>query len=114
MAEPLQCSFCGKSKDDVQKLVAGPGVYICDECIGLAEGIIAQEMVSEALPSIEGKTIQELLDSMVRLDTSRRQVDRVVDQHVKELRKRRVTWTRIGEAFGISRQSAWERFSGEE
>lgn len=114
MAELLQCSFCGKNKDDVQKLVAGPGVYICDGCIGLAEGIIAQEMVSEALPSIEGKTTEDLLDSMVRLDTSRRQVDRVVDQHVQELRKRGVTWTRIGEAFGISRQSAWERFSNEE
>jgi hypothetical protein len=110
----LQCSFCGKNKDDVRKLVAGPGVYICDECIGLAEGIIAEEMVSEALPDIEGKTTEELLDSMVRLDTSRRQVDRVVDQHVQELRKRGVTWTRIGEAFGISRQSAWERFSNED
>jgi ATP-dependent protease Clp ATPase subunit len=114
MAELLRCSFCGKSKDDVRKLVAGPGVYICDGCIGLAEGIAAEEMVTEVLPSIEGKATDELLDSMVRLDTSRRQVDRVVDQHVKELRKRGVTWTRIGEAFGISRQSAWERFSGEE
>ncbi|MBM7785234.1 ATP-dependent Clp protease ATP-binding subunit ClpX [Tenggerimyces flavus] len=110
----LQCSFCGKHQDQVQKLVAGPGVFICGECIVLAEGIIAEELGSEPLPSIDDKTDEELLDSMVRLDTSRRQVDRVVDQHVKTLRGRGVTWTRIGEAFGISRQSAWERFSGEE
>ncbi|MEK7205263.1 MAG: ClpX C4-type zinc finger protein, partial [candidate division NC10 bacterium] len=31
----LQCSFCGKSQDDVRKLIAGPTVYICDECIEL-------------------------------------------------------------------------------
>lgn len=110
----LQCSFCGKNQDQVLKLVAGPGVFICNECIGLAEGIVAQEMVEEPLPSIDDKTDEELLDSMVRLDKSRRQVERVVEQHVKVLRERGVTWTRIGAAFGISRQSAWERFSGEE
>ncbi len=36
----LVCSFCGKSKDQVQKLIAGPGAYICDGCIGLAGGVI--------------------------------------------------------------------------
>ncbi|EUJ45055.1 ATP-dependent protease ATP-binding subunit ClpX [Listeria fleischmannii] len=44
----LKCSFCGKSQDQVRKLVAGPGVYICDECIELCNEIIEEELnVSE-------------------------------------------------------------------
>ena len=38
----LKCSFCGKSQDQVKKLVAGPGVYICDECIELCNEIIEE------------------------------------------------------------------------
>jgi ATP-dependent Clp protease ATP-binding subunit ClpX len=40
----LYCSFCGKSQDDVRKLVAGPGVYICDECIELCNDILIEEI----------------------------------------------------------------------
>ena len=36
----LKCSFCGKSQDQVRKLIAGPGVYICDECIDLCNEIL--------------------------------------------------------------------------
>src|SRR5713101_4642045 len=39
----LVCSFCGKSQDEVRKLIAGPSVYICDECIDLCNDIIAEE-----------------------------------------------------------------------
>src|SRR2546422_2786127 len=39
----LVCSFCGKSQDEVRKLVAGPSVYVCDECIDLCNDIIAEE-----------------------------------------------------------------------
>jgi len=39
----LRCSFCGKSEDKVQKLVAGPHVYICDECVGVAARIMQAE-----------------------------------------------------------------------
>ncbi len=39
----LRCSFCGKSRDKVKKLVAGPGVYICDQCIALCNQVIAEE-----------------------------------------------------------------------
>jgi len=43
----LVCSFCGKSQDEVRKLIAGPTVYICDECIDLCNDIIAEETDSE-------------------------------------------------------------------
>src|SRR5262245_25060865 len=44
----LHCSFCGKSQDDVRKLIAGPKVYICDECVDLCNGILGRE--SDAVP----------------------------------------------------------------
>ena len=43
----LKCSFCGKSQEQVRKLIAGPGVYICDECIRLCTDIIDEETVKE-------------------------------------------------------------------
>ncbi|PYN05217.1 MAG: ATP-dependent Clp protease ATP-binding subunit ClpX, partial [Candidatus Rokuibacteriota bacterium] len=43
----LRCSFCGKSQNDVRKLIAGPTVYICDECIELCNDIIAEEWEEE-------------------------------------------------------------------
>jgi len=42
--ELLKCSFCGKSQKQVKKLIAGPGVYICDECIDLCNEIIEEEV----------------------------------------------------------------------
>ena len=42
--ELLKCSFCGKSQKQVKKLIAGPGVYICDECIELCNEIIEEEV----------------------------------------------------------------------
>ncbi|MFT4189770.1 MAG: ATP-dependent Clp protease ATP-binding subunit ClpX [Aeromicrobium sp.] len=47
-ADLLKCSFCGKSQKQVKKLIAGPGVYICDECIDLCNEIIEEEMVENS------------------------------------------------------------------
>ena len=49
-ADLLKCSFCGKSQKQVKKLIAGPGVYICDECIDLCNEIIEEEF--SAAPEI--------------------------------------------------------------
>ena len=40
----LKCSFCGKTQDQVKKLIAGPGVYICDECVDLCNEILDEEL----------------------------------------------------------------------
>ncbi len=45
--QQLKCSFCGKGQDEVKKLIAGPTVYICDECVELCNEIIAEEMYAE-------------------------------------------------------------------
>jgi len=44
---PYRCSFCGKSQEQVRKLIAGQGVYICDECINLCQEIIEEEMLDQ-------------------------------------------------------------------
>jgi hypothetical protein len=47
VADPVRCSFCGKSEKDVRKLIAGPAVYICDECIDACNDILAEEARAE-------------------------------------------------------------------
>ncbi|MGM0419684.1 MAG: ATP-dependent Clp protease ATP-binding subunit ClpX [Bacillota bacterium] len=65
----LKCSFCGKSQEQVKKLVAGPGVYICDECIDLCNDIIEEELGQEQSFTFETvpkpKEIKEILDEYV-------------------------------------------------
>ncbi|MBW2303478.1 MAG: ATP-dependent Clp protease ATP-binding subunit ClpX [Deltaproteobacteria bacterium] len=66
----LLCSFCGKSQDEVKKLIAGPSVYICDECIQLCNEIIAEEYGEEPQGEFDGqlikpKEIKEILDQYV-------------------------------------------------
>ena len=52
---PVCCSFCGKSQDEVYRLLAGPGVYICNECIALCEGILHEGDAAVALKSASAK-----------------------------------------------------------
>jgi len=106
------CSFCGTADDRVDRLIAGPGVYICNSCVGLCNQLLARESVA-AFDVLEDKDEDSLLVSMARLDASRAQVAAAVDAHARTLRARGVTWTRLGQALGISRQSAWQRFSAE-
>ena len=51
---PYRCSFCGKSQEQVRKLIAGQGVYICDECINLCQEIIEEEMLETPRASKAG------------------------------------------------------------
>ena len=60
---PYRCSFCGKSQEQVRKLIAGQGVYICDECINLCQEIIEEEMLEAPRP----KTSQAPLPSPRRI-----------------------------------------------
>ena len=112
----LSCSFCGKSQGEVAKLIAGPGVYICDECVSLCNEIVAQESSapSSFVGTLSEKSDEELLALMVSFHESHAGIDRSTQLIVSELRDRGVSWTGIGEALGMTRQSAWERFSGEE
>ena len=66
----LHCSFCGKTQDQVKKLIAGPNVYICDECIDLCSDIIEEEYdvlanKDENFNVPKPKEIKETLDEYV-------------------------------------------------
>ncbi|RLC25164.1 MAG: ATP-dependent Clp protease ATP-binding subunit ClpX, partial [Deltaproteobacteria bacterium] len=68
--DDLLCSFCGKSQDEVKKLIAGPSVYICDECIQLCNEIIGEELSRETKEKRAGQLlkpveIKEILDQYV-------------------------------------------------
>ena len=115
----VNCSFCQKSKEQVAKLIAGPGVFICDECVGLCVEILATEKSkptdAPAVPSWEDRASDDdLLATLPKVAALSAQVDQRLAHSVAHARSRGITWTRIGAALGMTRQSAWERFSGEE
>jgi hypothetical protein len=111
------CSFCLKAAADVQKLVAGPGVFICDKCVELSAMVIANtpETTPDTLTAWEQQTSDEdLLALLPKVASAQAQAERQLTTWVGKARGRGITWTRIGAALGMTRQSAWERFSGEE
>jgi hypothetical protein len=112
----IWCSFCGKSNTAVDKLVAGPGVQICNECVDLAQAIIEEyrdKPNALRMPIWEEWSDQQMLDHIPRMAVVADQVETDLRLWVRELRHRGVTWSKIGVALGITRQSAWERFAGE-
>jgi len=116
----LRCSFCAKPSSEVEKIVAGPGVYICNECVGLCNDVLGSEQ-ADPLESAtrlsareEGMADEQILDQLPRIAAVGAQSEASLRRLITILRERRVTWARIGTALGITRQSAWERFAGEE
>jgi ATP-dependent Clp protease ATP-binding subunit ClpX len=111
------CSFCAKPEEQVRQMVAGPGVYICDECVTLCGEIFAAgETTGDAasIPYWEAMTDEQLLAQLPRIASVATQVEDNLRVWVARVRDRGVSWARIGAALGMARQSAWERFSGEE
>ncbi len=89
--EQLLCSFCGKSQRQVRKLIAGPGVYICDECIDLCNEIIDEEL--KAPTSLERRSLQAPLeiygalnDYVIGQEEAKRTLAVAVYNHYKRVR----------------------------
>ncbi|CAM4295934.1 ATP-dependent Clp protease ATP-binding subunit ClpX [Nocardiopsis rhodophaea] len=87
----LKCSFCGKSQKQVKKLIAGPGVYICDECIDLCNEIIEEELADateltwDSLP--KPREIYEFLDSyVIGQEQAKKALSVAVYNHYKRVR----------------------------
>jgi ClpX C4-type zinc finger len=136
--QTLYCSFCAKSQHHVEKLIAGPSVFICNECVALCNDIIDAEdgkarsddlspgadtheatgTELKQLPSPEPPTIGDIESmSTERLLQWLKFQEKLLEQSrsglqdaVDTLRQRDVSWAAIGEALGVSRQAAWERF----
>ena len=86
----LKCSFCGKSQKQVKKLIAGPGVYICDECIDLCNEIIEEELSDSADAPFEElpkpREIYEFLDNyVIGQDVAKKALSVAVYNHYKRV-----------------------------
>ena len=108
----LYCSFCFKSQRQVRTLISGPaGIFVCDECVELCNEVIAGRPVNAAKPSIEAVPTERLLERLSAIEETLQGKGNQLQQVVEILRSRDVSWAVVGAALGISRQSAWERFS---
>jgi ClpX C4-type zinc finger len=107
----LYCSFCFKSQHEVRTLIAGPAIFICDECVDLCNKIIAGQMPTSKPPSAEELPTERLLEQLGPIEQTVQGKGSQLQGVVDLLRSREVSWAQIGAALGISRQSAWERFT---
>ena len=106
----LFCSFCRRDSNTVAKLIAGPGIFICDTCVGRCNRILAGDLRVD-FPGWHALSDEALLHTLQPSHSAVEDVRTQLQQHVDELRKRDVSWERIGAALGMSRQAAWERFA---
>ncbi len=108
----LSCSFCGKSQREVRKLIAGPTVYICDECIKLCNDIIAEENEKEdgkprsACP--RRREIKTFLDDyVVGQDHAKRVLSVAVYNHYKRIYQRKPSSRARGRASRARAPKTW-------
>lgn len=103
----------GKSQTEVKKLVAGPGVFICDECVGLCLPIVSRKSdepgtATSLLP--EYAPTDKLLKTLAGYNGAFESVGNAMQDIADILREREISWAAIGEALAVSRQAAWKRF----
>ena len=106
--EVLRCSFCGKSQNEVRKLIAGPTVYICNECIDICNEIISddeqQETVGSRPPLPKPPEIKAFLDEyVIGQEETKKRLAVAVYQHYK-----RIEMSRRGNANGVEIQKGPE------
>ena len=108
-----RCSFCGKAQTEVKTLVAGPGVFICDECVQLCQAIVDKKPATQEVPGSllpDNAPTEMLLKTLAGYNGAFERVDTGMQDIVDILREREVSWATIGQALAVSRQAAWKRF----
>jgi ATP-dependent Clp protease ATP-binding subunit ClpX len=112
-AKTLYCSFCFNSQHEVKMLISGPaGVFICSECVELCNECLAGNFPDRSkFPSPNSLPTDRLLGHLRAIEETVQGKGSQLQTVVAILRSRRVSWAQIGAALGISRQSAWERFT---
>ncbi|AFR48616.1 MULTISPECIES: ATP-dependent Clp protease ATP-binding subunit ClpX [Gordonia] len=106
----LKCSFCGKSQKQVKKLIAGPGVYICDECIDLCNEIIEEELAENGdvkLDELPKPTeIRDFLEKyVIGQDTAKRTLAVAVYNHYKRIQAGEKKDSRTGETVELMKSN---------
>lgn len=107
---PLMCSFCARLTSTAGRLVAGPGVAICRDCAEASVKLFCDTDTSQDRSLLERMTDVELLAHLPEIAAVSSQVEEQLRAWVGSARQRTISWTRIGTALGMTRQSAWERF----
>jgi|SRR5215472_14175897 len=110
-----RCTFCTKAQTEVKTLVAGPGVFICDECVQICRQVInkkrkaaTQEVSNSLLP--DNAPTETLLKTLAGYNGAFERINAAMQDIVDILREREVSWAGIGQALAVSRQAAWKRF----
>jgi ATP-dependent protease Clp ATPase subunit len=112
MAKKLHCSFCGKSEDEIKKLAAGPsGIFICDECVEVCQAIMQGEIGLNRAFDPKTWPKERLLALLGPLNATADSYREHLQTIVETLRAQDVSWGVIAKELGVSRQTAWERFS---
>jgi hypothetical protein len=109
----LHCSFCGKSETEIKKLAAGPGgIFICDECVGVCQAIM-QGQDTGISRAFDPRTWPKdrLLALLGPLNATADAYRDHLQTVVETLRVADVSWGEIAKHLGVSRQTAWERFT---
>ncbi|MDN5725146.1 MAG: hypothetical protein L0G99_04325 [Propionibacteriales bacterium] len=104
-------------------MIAGPGIYICNQCVAICGETLAKtpdtgtEGPFEERPQIrpwDDMSLEEMLAHLPQIAAVSAQVEGSLKAWVHQARGRGASWTRIGDALAMKRQSAWERFSDED
>jgi hypothetical protein len=109
----LYCSFCFKSQHETKMLISGPAsIFICSECVELCnECVVGRFPDKSKYPSDKDLPTERLLERLQPIEDTLQGKGNQLQWVVELLRSRAVSWAQIGAALGISRQSAWERFT---
>ena len=108
------CSFCGKDNTVLEKLIAGPGVYICNECIGLCNDILSTTASAEEAASrraaFEDRPATEILEVLPAIARNADSVEADLRRLVGRLRTQGTAWQEIAGRLGVEEDAARTRF----
>lgn len=115
MTLDVMCSYCLRSRAEAGPLVASPIAAICQRCVERAAELFASAQTASNLDGPGSPwgslTDDELLERLPEVASAGVQVEEHLKVWVSAARQRGFSWAKIGDALGMTRQSAWERFS---
>jgi ClpX C4-type zinc finger len=104
--EIICCSFCLKSDTEVAKMVAGPAVFVCNECVDLCGQVIASSTESERryLPWQQADFLDTVLLALPNAHAAQVQAEGILAGWVGRARELGATWAQVGDALGVTRE----------